>query len=103
MTVPADPRFVGRAVSVRVNLLVTYPTSAGGGFNNVDQIVERTVQLTAAPPGAQNAYRTIFWYGSVTGFVLLLLSGWLFRVLAVRVAECALPARLLPFEANARS
>jgi hypothetical protein len=73
VTVPANPALAGKVVDCGIKLAVQYPHANGSGtFEVPSTVMQRTVRLTLAPPGAGESYISQWWQDTLTAMGIVL-------------------------------
>lgn len=96
LTVPDDPKIVGKEVDCDVQLNVTYPVAQGNSFDDQNRLVKQTMRLTLAPAHAGRQFVNYWWTALLGGGGLVLLIGLIRFSLATGLRKQALPTRVFP-------
>jgi len=73
ITVPAEPGLAGKVVDCGIKLAVEYPhANSSGTYDTPSRIMQRTVSLTLATPGAGGSYLSQWWQDTLAAMGLVL-------------------------------
>ncbi len=98
-TIPDRTELAGKTLQLDIKLAVAYAASTGPfGFENAKTTCEYKTDVLLASPHAGRDYRVLWWGGLVSGGVLVLLTSYVLRRLAIREKRNALPSRVIPIQ-----
>jgi len=97
ISLPDRPDRAGQSIEGRMKMKVLYPAMSGSSsFDEIEQTLQRTVQLKLAGSGAGRQYNAIWWQATVAGALLILVSGIMLVMSANALKKRANPTQVYP-------
>ena len=97
LTVPPQPALAGKAVDLKLTVKGVAPVMAGNSsYLETEFSFTDNTTLVLSPPNAGAKYATLWWSGTMYGFLLQFIAGFLLFFKAKSLVKKALPTRLDP-------
>ena len=72
--VPNNVKLAGKTVHFDAKLALHFPQEFAGGFIDANENFDERGQVVLASPGAGGTYKTVWWLGSLTAAVLMIMA-----------------------------